>query len=120
METKEFILGMQEYYGQEYRHGIQLNTIASWLDGHGPRYLECIFEATIKGFSGQYKVLPDIAVFESLKKQAWEIFDTKKEPILQIEEEGLQDYTKEIAELAEKLAKGKKWKHKEKKIGRKA
>ncbi len=115
METKEFIIGIQGYYGQEYRQGIQLNTIASWLSGHGPKYLECVFEATIKSFSGQYKTLPDIAIFEGLKKETWEIFDSKKEPVLMIEEEGLQDYKKEISKLAKKLESAKKWHHKKRK-----
>lgn len=107
MKVREFIKGIQEYYGLEYRKGIQLNTIATFLSEKSEYMLSCLFSAVILEFSGQYKTLPDIAVFEGARKRMYEIYDErkKKEERKMLPEEGTFDYSKEIAEELSKLVK---------------
>lgn len=63
MELKIFIKDIQEYYGLIYSDGI-LKHLLKYLDSTNIN-LEELFQKTIKKFSGQYKTLPDIAVFEN-------------------------------------------------------
>ena len=109
MVVKDFIKAVQEYYGMGYRQGLQLNLIGNYLKEKSGTYLTCLFSATVKGFSGQYKSLPDIAVFEKLSKETFEIMDSMKRkqdlttPAITDGEE--VDYTEEIKELFSKMDK---------------
>ena len=109
MVVKDFVKAVQEYYGLEYRTGLQLNLIGNYLGEKSDKYITCLFSATVKGFSGQYKSLPDIAVFESLTTETFEIMDAMKRkqdlatPAITDGEE--VDYTEEIKELFSKMDK---------------
>ena len=75
MIVKDFISKIQSYYGQEYRLGTQIDLIIAYLNKKSEKYLTCLFAAVIKEFSGQYKTLPDIAVFEKVVNSTYEIMD---------------------------------------------
>ncbi len=72
MTAKEFIINIQEYYGLKYRKGKQANMVFTYLSKKSDRFLDFLFETTVSGFSGQYRTLPDIAIFEELKNDAYE------------------------------------------------
>lgn len=77
MTAKQFVFEIQEYYGMNYSKG-QLTRMVDWFrknDG----ILGELLEAVIKGFSGQYKVLPDIAVFENHLDEAF-LIQVSKQP----------------------------------------
>ena len=76
MIVKDFIVKIQDYYGQEYRKGTQLDLITAYLNVKSEKYLTCLFAAVVKEFSSQYKTLPDIAIFEKVIKATFEIMDT--------------------------------------------
>ena len=78
MVVKDFIKAVQDYYGLEYRQGLQLNLVGNYLNEKSDKYLTCLFSATVKGFSGQYKSLPDIAIFENLSTETYEIMEEQK------------------------------------------
>ena len=75
MNSKDFISKIQDYYGLEYRKGAQIDLIIAYLNQRSGKYLICLFAAVVKEFSGQYKTLPDIAVFEKVAGPAYEIMD---------------------------------------------
>jgi len=67
--TKESFLGtLEAYYGQKYPT-VQAHFISLYLADRIPRALDMLLSETLKSFSSQYGKLPDIAVFESLRKQ---------------------------------------------------
>lgn len=78
MKTKEFIIKIQNYYGQKYREGEHIELVYKYLNNKNENYLKCLFVATVKNFSGQFKTLPDIAVFEKLKNETYEIIDEQR------------------------------------------
>lgn len=75
MIVKDFISKIQDYYGQEYRIGTQIDLMIAYLNQKSEKYLTCLFAAVVKEFSGQYKTLPDIAVLEKVVKSTYEIMD---------------------------------------------
>jgi len=75
LNSKEFISKIQDYYGLEYRTGAQIDLIIAYLNQRSEEYLICLFAAVVKDFSGQYKTLPDIAVFEKVASSAYDIMD---------------------------------------------
>ncbi len=66
MNISEFIKAVQEYYGMKYRAGA-LKYLLGYLEKQ-PFRLEVIFEETILEFSGQFKVLPDVSVYNKIVK----------------------------------------------------
>ena len=64
MKTAEFIKQIQDYYGMQYKEGT-LNVLIAWLEKQ-PVRLDILFQETIPLFSGQYKTLPDIAIFNKV------------------------------------------------------
>ena len=123
MVVKSFIKGIQEYYGQEYRAGLQLDLVADYLKDKTEMYLTCLFAVTVKDFSGQYKSLPDIAVFEKLAGETYDAIGAMRKKqdlsIPALEEEGLEDFREEVIAMFKKLADKAKWHHKKKKGGKK-
>ncbi len=74
MKTKEFMFKVQSYYGLKYRDGEHIELVYKYLDSKHENYLTCLYSATVKNFSGQYKTLPDIAIFEGLKDKTNKYF----------------------------------------------
>lgn len=108
MELKEFITRLQDYYGQPYRRGELRNQVLDYLDTFQPEYLEALYKATLENFSGQFKTLPDIAVFEKLYPQVKDIMKNKHMRIERNERIAIADgteenYKEEIAGMFKKL-----------------
>ena len=68
--------------------------------------MKCLFSATVKNFSGQYKTLPDIAIFEKLTSETWAIIEEQKRKAQiadltrpAITDGNEKDYSEEITEL---------------------
>jgi len=106
MTTKHFIFKIQDYYGIKYREGTQINMIFQYLNSKKENYLTCLYSATVKNFSGQYKTLPDIAIFEKLTKETCYIIDElkKRKQIQDLKTPAITDgdevdYTDEMKEL---------------------
>lgn len=116
MEVKEFIRGTQDYYGLEYRKGIHLNTIATYLSEKSEFMLGCLFSAIILEFSGQYKTLPDVAALEKAKDRMYEIYNERMKKqdkmVPAIEEAQLEDYRDEVLAMFKNLTSKVKWHHK--------
>jgi hypothetical protein len=66
MTQDEFIASIQDYYGQKYPAG-QLPFIKKYLATRNETALTMLFGEILKSFSGQYKTLPDVAIFESVR-----------------------------------------------------
>ena len=64
MDRVSFINNVQNYYNQTYAPGT-LTYITEYLDKYSDD-MGLLFVKTIKSFSGQYKSLPDIAIFEGI------------------------------------------------------
>ena len=106
MKTIDFITKIQGYYDKKYVQGIQLDLITKYLDSKHENYLGCLFNATVKRFSGQYKTLPDIAIFEELITMTYGIIDEqkRKQQIQDLKTPAITDgdevdYTEEMKEL---------------------
>ena len=69
MTIQEFVKAVQNYYNHVYAEG-QRPYVAQYLRGKSPEYLDALFSVLLLRYSGQYKTVPDIAVFESLKEEA--------------------------------------------------
>ena len=78
MKTKEFLTKVQNYYGLNYRKGEHIELVYKYLDSKSDIYLTCLYSATVKSFSGQYKTLPDIAIFEKMTEATYQIIDEVK------------------------------------------
>ena len=78
LKTKEFMFKVQSYYGLKYRDGEHIELVYKYLDSKHENYLTCLYSATVKNFSGQYKTLPDIAIFEKLTDKTYEIIEEQK------------------------------------------
>ncbi len=78
MKTKEFLFKVQNYYGLKYREGEHITLVYQYLNSKHENYLTCLYSATVKTFSGQYKTLPDIAIFEKLTEETYSIIDEQK------------------------------------------
>ena len=76
MTSKQFVNELQEYYGMTYSKG-QLMRMIDWFNKNAD-ILDELLEAVIYGFSGQFKTLPDIAVFEDHLDEAYLIKKSKK------------------------------------------
>lgn len=66
MNLKIFIKEIQVYYNMKYTNGT-LQHIITFLEKQ-PFRLDVIFDETILTFSGQYKTLPNIAIFNDIVK----------------------------------------------------
>jgi hypothetical protein len=67
MNTKTFVEAMQRYYGMAYQPGTG-EVVTRYLDAtFRENELEHLAAMTIKTYSGRYKTLPDVAVFEELR-----------------------------------------------------
>ena len=106
MTTQEFTLKIQNYYGIKYRKGTQIELIYQYLNSKHENYLKCLFSAVVKGFSGQYKTLPDIAIFEGLTDKTYDIIEEqkRKQQIANLQRPAITDgdevdYTEEMKEL---------------------
>ena len=78
MKATEFMEKIQKYYGLKYLKGVQENLIKSYLESKHDNYLKCLFSATVKEYTGEYKMLPNIAVFEKLTDATYQIIDEVK------------------------------------------
>lgn len=78
LKTIDFLTKIQGYYNLKYTKGTQLNMIATYISGKSEYYLDCLFIAVTRSFSGQYKTLPDIAIFEKLTDVTYEIIEEQK------------------------------------------
>ncbi len=66
MDTVKFIKMIENYYGIKYRSGM-LSILIGYLEKQ-TLDLNSIFQKVVLDFSGQYKTLPDIAIFEKIIK----------------------------------------------------
>ena len=78
MKIIDFIVKIENYYGIKYRQGEQIDLITMYLEIKSENYLTYLFSAVIKNFSGQYKTLPDIAIFETLITEIYEMMKSQK------------------------------------------
>lgn len=85
MSPKEFIAWLQGYYG-EIPPG-QREDLVEYLRPLASTYLAALRESVKRCFSSQYGKVPDIAVFESCKQDAFgrqaEIQDLRSGPLLE-------------------------------------
>lgn len=103
MTHAAFLESIQRYYGK-YPPG-QLPTVQKYLSGKSEKYLGKLYTLVLLDFSSQYRVPPDIAVFERHKIQAIEklTFDPAPPGTPQITD-GMEDHKKEIREMLQELA----------------
>lgn len=78
MTIEQFIFKIQDYYGMQYRKGEQIEMIGQYLKTKHANYIKCLYSAVIKTFTGEYKMLPNIAVFEKLTDETYSILDEQK------------------------------------------
>jgi len=71
MTVKEFLLDMQSYYGMKYQEG-SAKRLIQYLETYTDQALDVLADLTVKTYSGRYKALPDIAIWEALKKDVRE------------------------------------------------
>ena len=98
MTVKAFIETMQSYYNQTYNPGTG-GIVARYLETWTPPELDHLASLTIKSFSGQYGKLPDIAVFEKLKTDVWEVLRYLPSKNLQIEDKSEYATPEQLEEL---------------------
>lgn len=67
MNLNKFLTKIQNYYGL-YPEG-QIPVIKAYLTKKSDEYLSKLYGLVILNFSSQYKVPPDISIFEKLKRQ---------------------------------------------------
>ena len=103
MKHSAFLESIQRYYGK-YPPG-QQPTIQKYLQTKGEKYLGKLYTLVLLNFSSQYRVPPDIAIFEKHKYQVYNklTFDPAPLGTPQITD-GMQNYRKEIAEMLRELA----------------
>ena len=65
--VNDFLKEVQAYYGMKYDKGT-LRYLVGYLEKQKLRY-DILLKETFKTFSGQYKTLPDIAIFEKVKNE---------------------------------------------------
>ena len=106
MKTEEFLTKIQGYYNLKYVKGIQLNMIATYISGKSEYYLDRLFIAVTTTFTGEYKMLPNIAVFEKLTDETYSIIEEQNRKsqiqdldILAITDGEEVDYSEEMKEL---------------------
>ena len=106
MTTKQFIQKVQNYYGVKYREGEHIDMVFKYLNSKTENYLTCLYPATLKGFSGQFKTLPDIKIFEDLIEETYKIMDEveRKQQIQDLQTPAITDgeevdYTDEMKDL---------------------
>lgn len=63
MTTIEMLNNLEKYYGLEYNK-MQRQALVKYFEGKNAMWLEASSMVIIEEFSGQYKSLPDIAVFK--------------------------------------------------------
>jgi len=74
MTTKAMLSAIQDYYGLQYSKGMG-KMVVQYLDGHPDSLKPFLLAETLKAHSAAFKALPDVAVFESVGKEAklaWE------------------------------------------------
>ena len=103
MKHTNFVKAIESYYGK-YPPG-QLPVIRKYLSLKSEKYLSKLHALVLLNFSSQYRVPPDIAIFEQQKYQTYEklTFDPAPPGTPQITD-GMQDYNKEILEMLQELA----------------
>jgi hypothetical protein len=74
---KDFLDGIQKYYGMTYQDG-QKPYIAQYLETFNERALSHLFAKTLTSYSGRYKALPDIAVWEGLRQDIKKLMETEQ------------------------------------------
>ncbi len=75
MTAEKFMDDIQEYYGVDYRPGLHRDKIFTYLEGKSERYLDFLFDIVILNFSGQYRTLPDVAIYEKLSRDVYDEID---------------------------------------------
>ena len=117
MVVQDFLKTIQEYYGMKYNHGVQIEMIYKYLEKKSSEFLICLLSTTIQNFSGQYKTLPDIAIFNQFKAQVFELMDKRemerqqdlnRQAIPENTEEE-EDRREDIVKMFEGLKKKYKW-----------
>ena len=68
MTLAQFIAEMTAYYGQPYPEGMR-KRVGEYLAQFSDRALDRLADLTFKTFSSRYKSLPDIAAWESVRKE---------------------------------------------------
>ena len=67
MKTNEFIKKVENYYGILYRYA-QIEELENYLGSLGEIWMRQLFDMIIRQFSVVNKFLPDIAIFEQIRK----------------------------------------------------
>jgi len=67
MKLKKLIKKIEKYYGMLYGHA-QAHELEPYLEKFDTSWLSQLFDMTIRNFSITRGVLPDIAIFEQLRK----------------------------------------------------
>lgn len=72
MTPREFLDAIQGYYGLRYTDG-QKPFIAKWVASRSEAFLRCLFDEITREVSGQFRTLPDIAIFEQCTQRALDV-----------------------------------------------
>jgi hypothetical protein len=112
MTTKEFLVKIQAYYGMQYPVG-QRQEVVKYLAPCGNRYLDILYDRTIRTFSGSYgkdPKLPDIAMFEKLAADVREEIASIPPPYRPAVTDGSEvDYREDIARMFAELRAARKF-----------
>jgi len=104
MTVKIFIETMQNYYSMNYGEmpgKVIANYLATWREDE----LDQLAGMTIKTFSGRFKTLPDVAVFEELRGQVRDTLKYKPvAEVLQLTDQSEMATPEEVAALRVMLA----------------
>jgi hypothetical protein len=113
VNTNLFLTKIEAYYEQQYSPQ-KRSIIGAYLETKTDGYKGHLFVEVVRVFSGQYKTLPDIAVFEKCEDEALRDLEREHSRLagqapLQIEEDLAkpEDVEKFFEELAETLAEKK-------------
>jgi len=67
MTPKEFVRNIEAYYGSYERPMVKV-TVLKYAEQYGPEELRQTYHNLLLEFSGQYKVTPDVAAIEKVRK----------------------------------------------------
>ena len=71
MTPKEFVKNIEAYYGR-YERPMVKATVLKYAEQYGPEELRQMYHNLIFEFSGQYKIAPDLAAIEKVRRNIQE------------------------------------------------
>lgn len=67
MKAQEFVKAVEAYYGA-YERPLVRRTVLAYVEQFGPEIVRQIYQLLLLEFSGQYKMAPDVAAIEKIRR----------------------------------------------------